>query len=124
MANVFEPAPDRHERFADLPPAVRAIAQAWPPWKLYRLDGGMRCAIYSYEDTDPVTVTVHVTGQYNLVLFDRAVFGIDPTTLTECELPHDDEPVGTRMTPDQARSYMRLLAADLGRAASPTEGTP
>ncbi len=35
----------------------------------------------------PPTVKVAVTAEYNRLMMERDVFGIDPDSLTECDLP-------------------------------------
>ena len=88
-----------------LPPRVRAVARRFNPWTVYRLKTtGHRVLIYSFSshDEDPVTLTVGVSALFNLVVFERAVFGIKPEDLEECELPAPDEPVG--MTFDYAKA--------------------
>lgn len=69
---------------------------------------GQRVTIYSYSEDG--TVTVNVTGEYNLTMFDTQVFGINPDDLEPCELP--DGPTGTLMTPEQAdenRETLRVM---------------
>jgi hypothetical protein len=82
---------------ATRPPVIQALARRLPPDRLYRLaSSGHRVTILSYSEAG--TVTVIVSGLYNLVMFDRRVFGIDPDDLTECEFPPSDEPIGTALT--------------------------
>ena len=45
-----------------------------------------------------MTMTVMVSGQYNRVIFERQVFGIQPEGLEECDLPGKDEELGTILT--------------------------
>lgn len=52
--------------------------------------------IYSYSEDG--TMTVDVTGQYNKLTFDRRVFGIQPEDMEECDLPGDQEELGTVLT--------------------------
>lgn len=76
------------------PPEIRRMAEKWPPNRLYRMgDTGHRVTIVSYGEDG--TVRVFVSGKYNFVTFEREVFGVDPATLTECDLPPSDEPVGS-----------------------------
>lgn len=78
---------------------VRLVAEKFEPWSLYRLKStGHRVTIVSFSETDPVTLTVAVTGEFNAVAFDRQVFGISPDDLEPCELPDADEPLGTAMS--------------------------
>lgn len=46
-----------------------------------------------------VTCRVGVSGEFNLVTFERDVFGIDPKDLEECDLPGPDELLGTMELP-------------------------
>ena len=81
------------EWVATRPPVVQAICLRLPPDTLYRMKStGQRVTIYSYSENG--TVTVHVTGDFNFVTFERGVFGVDPNDLEECELPAPDELLG------------------------------
>ncbi len=76
---------------------VRAIAERLPPWNLYRMKStGQRCTIAAIAEDG--TVRVDVTGEFNLIMFGRSVFGIDPNDLEVCDPPGDDEPVGEMMS--------------------------
>lgn len=90
------------------PPAVRAIAERLDPWTLYRLKPtGQRVTLVSiYEDG---TVKVSITGQYNVIMFDRDVFGINPDDLEECDLPEPGEATGAVMTPQQVDENIDAL---------------
>lgn len=70
------------------PPIIQEMCRKWPPDRLYQMDTMHRCTIYSYSEDG--MVTVRITGQYNLIPFDRQVFGIDPASLHECDLPRDE----------------------------------
>jgi hypothetical protein len=104
MARFYDPTPEQQkgwdEWVASRPPNVRTVAEKFDPWSLFRMDTGHRCTIASFaEDPDgKVTVTVNITGDHNLTMFDRRVFGIDPATLQPCDLPTADEPVGSVLT--------------------------
>lgn len=76
---------------AERPPAIRAVAELWPPTTCYRMDDNPgHYAIVSYQETQPVTVTIrHLPDSYGYnnaaapgVVF--SVFGIEPETLTPC----------------------------------------
>lgn len=88
------------------PPEVQALCRKLPPDRLYKMtSSGHKVTIYSYAENG--TVTVNVTGEYNHVVFDRHVFGIDPGDLEECDLPSKDERVGTRLTePEDVSEYI------------------
>lgn len=104
MACVVEPTDEMEAEYRrwveSRPPVVRAIAERLRPWKLYRLKStGQRVTMASiFEDG---TVSVEITGDYNLIAFDRRVFGIDPGDMEECDLPGADEALGARMSPEQ-----------------------
>lgn len=82
------------------PQAVREMIDRWPPNRLYQMAStGHRCTIYSYSEDG--TVTVLVTGEYNILEFARKVFGIDPNDLTECDLPAPGEVTGALLTTEE-----------------------
>ena len=84
---------------ADLPEAVRTVAEHYDPWTLYRLKSTNQrvflLAFFDPDDHGKVTCRVAVTGEFNLVTHERAVFGIDPDDLEECDLPAPDEMLGS-----------------------------
>jgi|SRR5581483_4614995 len=89
------------EWVASRPPGVRTLCEKFPPNKLYRLkSSGHRVTVYSYAEDG--TLTVEITGQYNLIAFDRQVFGIKPEGLEECDLPAPDEPIGFILSDEEA----------------------
>ncbi len=83
---------------ATLPENVQDVVRRLPPGRLYRFKTGRRhrCVPYSYDDDG--TIKVQVTGEFNLVIFDRTVFGVEPDDLEECDLPGPDEILGTGIT--------------------------
>ncbi len=84
------------------PEVIQKMCKSHPPNLLYKLNTtGHRCRIYSYDENG--TMTVQVTGEYNVVAFARAVFGIKPEELVECDLPDDDEVVGELLNQDEAK---------------------
>lgn len=95
-----KPTPEQVEAFkewlATLPPKVKEIAEKFDVWTLYRMKStGQRVFIQSFDETDDgVTLVVGVSGEFNLVTHERAVFGIDPDDLEECDLPRPGELVG------------------------------
>lgn len=106
MANYFEPTEENRTKWtawvAERPPLVRVVAERFFPWKLYRMKStGHRVTVVSFEDhfDDSVTLKVAVTGRFNLVAFERVVFGVDPDDLEECDLPAEGEPVGSAGLP-------------------------
>lgn len=103
MANHREPTPENEASYeawvSKLPEVVQSVARRFRPWKLYRLKTtGQRVTVYAFgepsEAGKSVSLTVIVSARYNLLTFERQVFGIDPDDLEECELPGPDEPVG------------------------------
>lgn len=89
------------------PEMIQKLGQRFKPWKVYRLTTtGQRCRLYSFSEDN--TVTVSVTKELNLINFERRVFGIDPDTLVECEMPRDDEPVGETMTAAEQLAYINM----------------
>lgn len=106
MANVYEPTDAQEKAWKDWcttrPPAVRAVALRFRPWKLYQLkSSGHRVTIRSFgeEKDGTISLTVAVTGEFNAVMFERGVFGIKPDDLVECELPLPGEIVGSANMP-------------------------
>lgn len=72
------------------PPEVRAIAERFLPWELYRLKTtGQRVTLRSILDNG--TISVIASNKYNQTLFDLQVFGIDPDDLEPCDLPTPNE---------------------------------
>ena len=94
---------------AERPDNVRKIAERFDPWTLYRLkDTDKRVTLHSFgEQPDGgVTLTVNITSEFNLISFDRQVFGIDPDDLEECDLPVDGEPLGEVLNEDEQSEYI------------------
>ena len=113
MANLWEWTEEKKTEWdkwlKDRPEVIKNLAERFPPNKLYRLhDSGHRVMIYSYGEDE--TLTVVVSGKYNLVAFERRVFGIKPYNLSECDFPSPDEPVGSMDVPiDVAKeAYLRM----------------
>lgn len=110
MAKVNELTEDWYEWVASRPPVVKALCEKYPPNILFRLKStGQRCTVYSYNEAG--TLTVSVTGQYNLIDFSRNVFGIAPEDLEECDLPAEDEEVGETETEEETEQKLALLRA-------------
>ena len=113
MAKITEPTDEQRQGWNDWvasrPECVRRIAEKFDPWTLYRMnDTEHRVTLHSFgEDEDgTVTLTVDVTGQFNLVNFERQVFGVNPDNLTECDLPDKGEPLGVSMSDDERNAYI------------------
>lgn len=91
---------------AGRPPEVRVLCERFPPNRLYLLrSSGHRVVPLSYSEDG--TLSVAVSGQFNLVAFERKVFGVKPEDLTECNLPGPDEPVGVALTDEQADEFIK-----------------
>lgn len=120
MARIVEPTPEEKAGWdawvASRPPAVRAIAERFDPWTLYRIGSGHRVFLDSIQeprDGSPCTLTVCVTGEFNFVSFERRVFGIDPAELVECELPGPHEVTGSADLPIEEVRRIDLELAKL-----------
>ncbi len=105
MADIGTPTEEQIAEWnawvAERPDAVRKVAERFKPWRLYRLarseTAGHRVTLVSFSEGDggAVTVTVNVTGEFNRVAFERQVFGVNPDDLVECELPAENEQLGS-----------------------------
>ena len=107
MAKILDIDEEKwNEWVATRPESVQKLCREFPPNRLYRLGSTLhRCMVYSYSEDG--TMTVNVTGEHNVVLFSRSVFGIKPEELTECDLPDKDEIVGEAMSQDEAREFLK-----------------
>ena len=95
---------------AERPESIRKVCERFDPWTLYRLKTtGQRVYILSFSEPGldgKVTCRVGVSGEFNLLTFERDVFGIDPDDLEECDLPGPDEQLGSLDLPiDIVKSY-------------------
>jgi hypothetical protein len=99
------------EWLASRPDAVRAVLERIKPWKLYRLKTTGHRVVVSCVDEEVgggISLKVIVSGQFNVVAFERTVFGIDPDDLEECDLPAPGEPLGSAdLTIEEARELMK-----------------
>ena len=102
MANIIEPTEGQVNEWntwlRDRPECVRILAVKLVPWKLYRIrESGHRVTLVAFDEhvNDRVTCRVLVGSEYNLVAFEREVFGIDPADLEECDLPAVNEICGS-----------------------------
>ena len=101
MARIKEPTESElksWQKWCDSrPPVVKALAERFPPWELFRIKStGQRVFAISYFEGG--TLKVAVTGRFNLVMMETAVFGIKPEDLEPCDLPQPGEPVGAMLT--------------------------
>jgi hypothetical protein len=123
MAQDNEPTPEQlaawEEWVASRSECVRKVAERFNPWTLYRLKtSGKRVTIRSFEthEDGSVTLTVDVTGEYNLVTFDRHVFGVSPENLESCDFPNESELVGTMLTEkDDVEHFIALQKRIMNR---------
>lgn len=99
---------------ATRPPVIQEMCRRLPPDRLYLIKStGQRCTLHSYSENG--TVTVDITGQYNRILYDRRVFGVDAGELEECDFPASDEPIGTILTtPEEVEAHITMRRAELG----------
>ena len=85
---IIEPDEDARREWrawmAERPSAVRAVAERFNPWTLYRLrQTGQIVAVSSYFEDG--TISVDVFAEFNpLAMWDTNVFGIDPDDLEPC----------------------------------------
>lgn len=112
MARRFEPTKKQMRGYAkwcaSRPAVVRANAERFPPWELLRMKStGQR--VFTLGCNEDGTISVAVTGTYNLVLHERHVFGISPDDLEPCDLPGADEPVGALMDDQEALNSIDAL---------------
>lgn len=112
MSRLTQATPEEEaewkEWVASRPDSVRAVAERLDPWTLYRMKStGRRCTLVSIYENG--TVKVSITGEFNAVMFDRDVFGINPCDLEPCEPPSADEATGTMLSPDQADENADVL---------------
>jgi len=101
MAKVIEWSKEQekawNEWVSSRPQIIQDLCKRFPPYNLYRLKkSDNKVTLYSYEEDG--TMTVNVTGEYNVVMFNRQVFGISPDDLEECDLPSPEEATGTVLT--------------------------
>jgi hypothetical protein len=94
------------------PEVVKEIAKRLPPNKLYRLKTTwQRVTMYSINEDG--TVTVDITGDYNLIDFSRRVFGINPDDLEECDLPLSNEVLGELCNDEERDALIAVRVAQL-----------
>lgn len=98
---------------ADRPQVIQELAKRFKPWKLYLLKSSNH-RVFPISFNEDNTLTVAVTGKYNLVNFERQVFGIKPDDLEECELPGPGDAVGVLFNDEQTLHYINLRRAELG----------
>ena len=121
MSRVVEPTKARERAWkkwvASRPENVRKVAERFEPWSLYRMKStGHRVIIYGFSENNggPVTMTIVVSGKFNLVAFERQVYGIDPDDLEPCDPPPPDEPVGVMMDDNERDDFIDEERRKLG----------
>lgn len=84
---------------AERPENMRDAIARFDPWTLYRMKStGQRVFVLGFFEPDEdgkVRCRVGVSAEFNFVVHERAVFGIDVDDLVECDLPGPDELVGS-----------------------------
>jgi hypothetical protein len=100
---------------ATRPPVIQQMCAKYPPNLLYRLKTtGDRVTLVAYSENE--TVWVFVSGEFNLVTFERQVFGISVTDLEECDLPAESERVGCLINaPEEVEQFIAQGIAQLHR---------
>src|SRR3972149_9607324 len=90
---------------ASRPLCIQELIAKLPPDRLYRFNrgNGERVLIHSYHEMGDGSceLRVEVLGEYNLIAFERNVFGVRPEHLVECDLPDPDELVGVLYETDE-----------------------
>jgi hypothetical protein len=112
MEPTVEQEAGYREWVASRPDAVRIVAERFDPWSLYRIkSSNHKVTIVSFgvKDDGEVSLTVNVGAQFNLVMFERNVFGIDPDDLEPCDVPSEDEPAGAMLTQGQVEGNIDAL---------------
>lgn len=121
IAELIDPA--GWERWVSTrPPVVQDLCRRYPPDRLYLLKPpGQRVTLVSYNENG--TVTVNVSAQWNCVVFEREVFGIDPNDLEECDLPNETELVGAMLTEEgDVKAFCEMLRDDMGTSLNDPVG--
>jgi hypothetical protein len=72
---------------------------------------GHRVTLYSSGEAEDgkVTLTVVVSAEFNMLAFERRVFGIDPDDLEACDLPAAEEPCGAVLSQDEVNDNLDVL---------------
>ena len=111
MARIMDFSPEQQAEYdawvQARPPCIQAMLATHPPYLLYlnKPAGKQRVVITSYQEDG--TVTVAVLAKYNLCTYERNVFGVPLSSLEECDLPAEGEPIGVALTePDQIEAFI------------------
>lgn len=79
---------------AGRPAVIQEMVRTHPPGRLYRMKStGQRVTLLSYSEDR--TCRVDISGEYNVLCFERKVFGVEIADLEECDLPAHGEVVGS-----------------------------
>lgn len=105
MAEIDHLSPEEQQEFdawvAERPAIIQDMIKSHPPNRLYCLKpSGHRVLISAY--IEDKTVTVLILKLYNLVVFEREVFGVKLDDLEECDFPPPSEEVGAILTDKKA----------------------
>lgn len=116
MSRIAEPTPAQDREWkkwvSTRPATIRAVAEKFEPWSLYRMKStGDRVTLFSFaeEKNGKVTLTVEIRAAFNVVLFERRVFGVDPDDLEPCDPPGPEEATGALMTDQQVEEHIDAL---------------
>lgn len=91
MARYVEPTQEQlagwEQWVSERPPVIQEMAKKFDPWSLYKMKStGHRVTLSSFNEDG--TVTVNVLAEFNEVLLhERAVFGVNPDNLEPTEVP-------------------------------------
>lgn len=131
MALWYQPTEEQRAAWdawvLERPPEIAELARRFVPWRLYRMSmeesRDQRVVVRSFQEagahntcecvvtgkphcetTHGPTLTVMLMSVFNLIGFERSVFGIEPDRLEECDLPPLDELVGSaELKPEEIR---------------------
>jgi hypothetical protein len=112
MARIIEPTTEQIAEWkawvASRPDCVRKVAERFDPWSLYQMKStGHRCTLISFFEDG--TVKVAITSEFNALMFERQVFGISPDDLVPCDLPGENEMVGSLLSDEQVDENIDAL---------------
>lgn len=121
MAKVYEPTEKQIKEWSEWvqsrPDNVRMIAERFTPWTLYKLKStDQKVGIRSFNEDG--TMSIIVSGKYNVVMFDRCVFGINPDDLEECDLPEEGQLVGALLSQEEAQKNIEYIRALMGLSSA------
>jgi hypothetical protein len=108
------------------PDHVRTLIEKrdFTPWKLYRMKStGHRVILRAFDEEldGRITLKVTISSRFNLVAFERTVFGVDPDDLEECDLPAKSEPHGAALTHEEIEKIVATTSPGSERMAAINE---